>query len=142
MADVFYNITGSTGPNFTGNFVVSNLTNVVQSTVPTSIVVATPFAYSFVPTNVQLYPNGSGTGDYVTWRTYAGPSQYPDSGESLDVWSTALAGRINAGDTWQQLVAFNGGVYALQTNKYCTLYNYDGPFARWYGYGGTLTLST
>ena len=146
MADVFFSITGSTGPNFAGTIVTPALTDVVNSVVPTSIIVSTPFPFSFAPDNVQLYDNGTGLGDYVTWRTYAGGSQYPDSGESLDVWSTGLTARINGGDSWSAIIAFNGGpgagVYQLQTDKYSTLYNYDSPFGRWYGYAGTITFTS
>ena len=144
MATVTYTITNAlNGYNtWSGTIEVGSLTDVVSSTIPSSVT-AGGGSVSFTPNSFQYYPDASGNGnEYVTWRTYSGPSQYPDSGYSLDIWSTGVFNDINSGGTWNTLIAAGG--YSLTGNKYTLLYKYDapqGPYARYYGQGGVITFT-
>lgn len=137
MAIVNYSISGATGQNWTGIIDVSNTSNVVKTDTPTNIT-ADSNAFTFVPATIQLYP-ASNDDNYVTWRTYNGPSQYPDSGYSFDVWSLDLYNAINGNSTWAQLIST--GTYNLNTTKNTLMYDYNVPYSPYYGRGGTITFS-
>ncbi len=144
MATVTYSITGAfNGYNaWSGTIIVSSLSNIVSADIPTTIT-ANPGSISFSPQSFQYYPDTDGNGnEYITWRTYNGPSQYPDSGYSLDIWSTDLFNDVNSGSDWSTLIS--NGSYFLTTNKHTLIYKYEppqGPYAPLYGTGGLITFT-
>lgn len=143
MATVTWSITGSTSDvsaSVSGTFEVTNTSNAVNIEIPTSITISSskPGTSSFVPTNIQLYDDGIGNGQYVTWRN-TNPGQFPSTGVSFDVWSPTLASTIGGNSTWDNIVST--GSFSLESLKWTVFYNYDVPDATWYGKGGTITFS-
>lgn len=143
MATVTYTITNAlNGYNtWSGTITVANLTDVVSSSLPS--IVTAGGTVTFTPYSFQYYPDNDGNGnEYITWRNYSGSSQYPDSGYSLDIWSTSLYNAIVGGATWNTLIAAGG--YTLTSNKYTLVYKYDspqGPYAPYYGQNGIITFT-
>ena len=154
MANVYYfaNV-GGNGVAWSGYFEVPSLSAKVGSVLPTNIVVTAPVTFSFTPAVFQPYPQYL-YGEYVTWRTYTGPSQYPSLGDgySFDIWSSEFADNIIVYDMdWNQMLAFVGnqgqGIYTLRGDKYTVLYDYGpatpvAPRAILHGKSGYLQLST
>jgi hypothetical protein len=142
MATVNYSVTTSgTHFNWSGTLEVPDLNATVSSTVPTNITVSG--GLSFVPQSFRYYPdldienNGN---EYITWSTYNGSSQYPDSGYSFDVWSTSLYSAVDSGITWSTLQV--SGAYPLNSNKWTLIYDYDQTYSpNLYGVGGTITFT-
>lgn len=139
MATVNYTISTSTGQTWSGTFDGVTLGNPVNDpgNLPTSIT-ANSGAITFYPDNFQLYP-ADPDANYVTWRTYNGASQYPDTGTSLDIWSDSLYSNIDGSNTWADLIAT--GTYNLSPSKNTLIYDYDTPYAPYWGSGGTITFS-
>ena len=143
MATVTYTISNAIGgySTWSGTIVVSALSDAVLTNVPTSIT-ASSGSIVFTPSSFEHYPDTDGNGnEYITWRNYSGASQYPDSGYSLDIWSTQLFTDVDSGATWNTLIGAGG--YALNSNKYTLIYKYDspsGPYAPFYGLGGLITF--
>jgi len=154
MANVYYfaNI-GGNGAAWSGYFEVDSLSDKVGGVLPTNIVVTAPQSFSFVPLVFQAYPPQL-YGEYVTWRTYTGGSQYPSIGDgySFDIWSAEFADNIIVQDMdWNQMIAFIGiqgqGRYSLTSNRYTVIYDYGPadiikPKTVQHGKGGYLQLST
>ena len=143
MATVNWSITGSTSDissSVSGTFVVTTTSNPVNTEIPTSITISSlkTGVDSFIPTNIQLYGDGIGNGQYVTWRN-TNTGQFPNSGKSFDIWSPTLSTTISGGSTWNQLIST--GTFSLETLKWTVFYNYNIPDATWYGKGGTITFS-
>lgn len=143
MATVNWSIGGSTSDvsaSVSGTFEVTTTTNAVNTEIPTSITISSskPGVSNFTPTNIQLYDDGIGNGQYTTWRD-TNPGQFPSSGVSFDVWSPTLSSAISGGDTWANLITT--GTFSLESLKWTVFYNYDAPDATWYGKGGTITFS-
>ena len=126
-------------PTVSGTFEVTTITNPVSTEIPTSITITSikPGVSLLIPSNIQLYDDGIGNGQYVTWRD-TNPGQFPSSGVSFDVWSPTLASAISSGATWENLVSTS--TFSLETLKWTVFYSYDLPDATWYGKGGTFTL--
>jgi hypothetical protein len=148
MANVYYfaNV-GTNGAAWSGRFEVASLDDKVGSTLPSNIIVNSP-AFSFTPSVFEPYPPVL-YGEYVTWRTYTGDSQYPSVGDgySFDIWSTDFSNNIIVYDfSWNEMITFVGvfgqGIYDLRTDKYTVLYNYNAPGTIVQGTGGSFQLST
>ena len=152
MANVYYfaNI-GGNGSAWSGYFEVSSLSDVVGTTVPSNIVVASPTSFNIVPFQVLVYTAASG--GYITWRTSTSSEQYLSIGDgySFDIWSDEFYSNIINSYTWTQMISFVGiqgtGIYALRTDKYTHVYDYGPsniiqPRARFHGKGGYIQLST
>jgi hypothetical protein len=139
VAIVNYIISNAITPTWGGTIDVSSLDDIISSSLPT-VITAGSGLITFFPSSFGYYPDTDGNGnEYVTWRTYSGSSQYPDSGYSFDIWSTTLFNAINFGATWNTLIAT--GSYSLNISKHTLIYNYDAPFAPFYGIAGTITFS-
>ena len=137
MATVNYSVSTASGLSWTGTFEVTNFTDIVSSTVPSSFT-ANAGEVTFTPAQVVTY--GSPSNDsYVTWRSVSIGGQYPTTGWSFDVWSLSLSNAINGGATWSNLQSTS--TYNLNSNKNTLVYNYSGPYAPFYGSGGTITFS-
>ena len=142
MATITYTITeAASGINWAGTFEVTTTSNPVNTEIPTSVTAASN-AYTFTPDSsvgFKYYPDANLGHNYVTWRTYNGSSQYPDSGSSFDVWSSTLYTAIVTNNvTWAGLV---GNSYSLNTTKHTLIYNYDAPYAPYFCRGGTIAFS-
>ena len=142
MATITYTISSiSSGVTWSGTFEVTTTTNQVKTEIPT-LVTANSSAYTFVPDSsvgFKYYPDATLGHNYVTWRTYNGDSQYPDSGSSFDVWSSNLYTAIVTNNiTWAGLV---GNSYSLNTTKHTLIYNYGAPYAPYFCMGGNIAFS-
>lgn len=142
MATVYYSIYGNTssgGSPWKGQFIVTSTSSVISSSLPSLISVDSP-SLSFTPGNFSYY-----SGEYVTWRTYIGASQYPINGYSFDIWSADLYTRASVGSTWNDVITFNSGsgagIYSLDSQKWTLIYNYDIPQAPKYGKSGYIQFS-
>lgn len=132
-----------------GYFEVNNLSTIVAADSPITIVASSapeelfpPIpTVSFTPNSFRYYDDASGNNNqYITWSEYSGPSQYPDTGLSLDVWSTTLYNAIQDNYTWNALIGTSP--YNLNLNKYSLVYKYDPPiYAPFWSFGGTITFS-
>lgn len=137
MATVNYSINTAFGLSWIGTFEVANFTDIVSSTIPSSFT-ANSGQITFTPSQVVAY--GSPSNDsYVTWRNVSIAGQYPTTGLSFDVWSLSLYNAITGNATWANLKST--GTYNLNSNKNTLVYNYNTPYAPFYGSGGTITFT-
>lgn len=103
--------------------------------------------FLFSVSSVDGY-DGSGV-QYVTWRSSSPPGQHPSSGMSMDIWNQTFYENIityngNLGMTWTEMLTGNGSggaTYALNSEKWSLVYDYDTYYAPLYTKGGTLTVS-
>ena len=132
-----YQVNTSTRASWSGTFDVSDASLPVLTQIPTDITFE-PGSFNFNPTNFSQYADSNVK--YVTWRTYLGTSQYPDSGYSFDVWSDDLYDVIMTNATWDDLVST--GTFNLNLDKNTLIYDYDIPGFPFdfYGKGGIITF--
>lgn len=121
--------------SWNGSFEVDNTSLPVLTENPTNIIFE-PGTFGFNPTNFAYYSDPK----YITWRTYLGSSQYPDSGYSFDIWSDDLYDDIISNATWDDLITT--GTFNLNLQKNTLIYNYDVPGFPFdfYGKGGIITF--
>jgi len=135
MATINFQISSPTeGSTWSGAIEVANTTDIVSSTVPTSI---TPSGLSaFTPTQSLNF------GPYFTWREQNDANQFPNpqTGMSLDVWSDDLMVDIGNDLTWGNLVS--NSPYNLNANKWTLVYDYDGIYAPYASKGGTISFTS
>ena len=141
MPNVNFSITGvSAGyTSWSGRFVVDNLETAVESDSGIDSIIINPGTdnYTFVPTgDVYTYPDNNLQHDYSTWRTQAIATQFPETGKSIDLWSTTLFNDIINGFNWNQLTA-----YTLNADKHSLVYDYNALYAPYYSRGGIITFS-
>jgi len=74
--------------------------------------------------------------NYVTWRTQNIATQFPTTGQSIDIWSSTLYTAINGGAQWDELTS-----YSLNATKHSLVYDYDAPYAPYYSRGGTIQFT-
>ena len=135
-----YEVNTLTRASWSGSFTVTNRFNSVLTELPSKVKFNPgPGSFEFDPLNFSSYsdPNVK----YVTWRTYTGSSQYPDSGYSFDVWSDELYDAIIGNASWDDLITT--GTFNLNTEKNTLIYDYDTsgfPFD-FYGKGGIITFT-
>jgi hypothetical protein len=143
MATFTARVTGENELSFPSSwdadFEVTNLTDVISSSLPTSILVDrarrstnlsfNPISSSFIFYNQPLTK-------YASWRdsTIAG-TQHPSTGLSLDIWSDDLCILISSGATYSDLL---NNVYTLNPDKWTLCYNYSFLNTFHYGKGGTI----
>lgn len=141
-----YTVSTFTRASWSGTFDVSDSSLPVLTEVPVDITFE-PGSFNFNLNSTELFLatiNFSQYADsnvkYVTWRTYLGTSQYPDSGYSFDVWSDDLYDAIIGNATWDDLVST--GTFNLNSDKNTLIYNYDSPGLPFdfYGKGGIITF--
>lgn len=134
MAVINFQISSPTeGSSWSGSITVANTTDIVGSTVPSSVEPSGLDA--FTPTQSLNF------GPYFTWREQNDASQFPSpqSGMSLDVWSDDLMVDIGSNSTWGDLVL--NGAYNLNTDKWTLIYDYTGLYAPYVSKGGTITFT-
>lgn len=132
-----YTVSTSTRASWSGTFDVNNTTSSVLTEIPIDITFE-PGSFNFNPTNFSQYADSNVK--YVTWRTYLGASQYPDSGYSFDVWSDDLYDAIISNATWDDLVST--GTFNLSLDKTTLIYDHSSPGFPFdfYGKGGIITF--
>ena len=133
-----YEVNTLTRASWSGGFDVTNPTSSVLTELPTNITFESE-SFDFEPFNFSSYSDSNVK--YVTWRTYTGSSQYPDSGYSFDVWSDELYNAIIGDASWNDLVST--GTFNLNTEKNTLIYDYDIPGFPFdfYGKGGIITFT-
>lgn len=141
MPNVNFSITGvSAGyTSWSGRFVVDDLNTSVESDSGIDSIIINPGTdnYTFVPTgDVYTYPDNNLQHDYSTWRTQAIATQFPETGKSIDLWSSTLFNDIINGYNWNQLTS-----YSLNANKHSLVYDYNALYAPYYSRGGIITFS-
>ena len=141
MSNVNFSITGvSAGfTSWSGRFVVDSLDTAVESDNSISSIIINPGTdtYTFDPTGgVYTYPDNNLQHDYSTWRSQAIATQFPETGKSIDLWSTTLFNDIINGFNWNQLTA-----YTLNADKHSLVYDYNALYAPYYSRGGIITFS-
>lgn len=142
MATINFAITGiSEGSIWSGRINTAGAGNAVVSTDLSglSVDLLSPLTNNFTvdsSNGFKLY-SGSGT-KYVTWRSQNISTQFPTTGESIDIWSDTLYDAIFAGASWNTLI---GNSYNLLTNKWSLYYDYSIPATFAYSRGGSITFS-
>lgn len=141
MPNVNFSITGvSAGyTSWSGRFVVDNIETAVESDNGIGSIIINPGTdnYTFTPTgDVYTYIDNNLQHDYSTWRTQAIATQFPETGKSIDLWSSTLFNDIINGYNWNQLTS-----YSLNADKHSLVYDYNALYAPYYSRGGIITFS-
>jgi len=148
MSDITYSITDIVeGFTWTGTIAGVDLNATLAASIPSSISATANGVPATVAPNAtngyKIYPSNDGN-HYITFRSQNIATQYPNSGNSLDIWSAALYNDIVAGTgaTWQLIGESNVGAgYPLNTSKYTLLYDYESPNAVMWCRGGKINFT-